>query len=328
MLESNIVVVAACNPAGRDGVSSGRSAREVDLGREWVSGHYQVHELPRTLNKLKWWYGALNRDQEKEFIWRRVRALSCVELSDLDVAATTELVAEAQDAVRAIASVHIRRTLMSQSYFRPKFRDQSEMEAESAQRARSVVSLRDIQRVLSLFEFFIDNPSLCRDSRDPWEVVTIAVSIVYYMRLTTEGRRTLSERLRDAISTRVGRTLDIEQTLSSAIDCVLESTAIPPGIAQTRGLRENIFMTLVCTTSRTPLMIMGPPGCSKVSCSANAQYVAMRLMQEVDAVRECSRRQCQWSGQSARVLPSPSPSIILPLSMQQTIHEQRDLRCV
>ena len=268
-LESNIVVVAACNPAGRDGVSSGHSAQEVDLGREWVSGHYQVQELPRTLDKLKWWYGALNREQEKEFIWRRVQKLRCVELSDVDVAAMTELLAEAQDAVRTIASSHIQRTLESQSYFKPKFRDRSEIEAESAQRARSVVSLRDIQRVLSMFEFFIDNPGLCRDSRDPWEVVTIAVTIVYYMRLASEGRRTLSERIR-LLALRVGRTLDLKERLSSAIDCVLESTDIPAGIALTRGLRENIFMTLVCTTSRTPLMIMGPPGCSKVSAEVDS----------------------------------------------------------
>ena len=78
-LESNVVVVAACNPAGRGGVSCGYSAQEADLGREWVSEHYQVQEVPRTLEKLKWWYGALNREQAKEAIWRRVQklVLSC-----------------------------------------------------------------------------------------------------------------------------------------------------------------------------------------------------------------------------------------------------------
>ena len=42
-------------------------------------------------------------------------------------------------------------------------------------------------------------------------------------------------------------------------------TKIPEGIALTDGLKENIFMTLVCALSLTPLVIIGPPGSSKVS---------------------------------------------------------------
>ena len=72
----------------------------------------------------------------EEVIWRRVQKLTCAELSGVDVAAMTELVSEAQDAVHTIASSHIQRTLESQSYFKPKFRDRSEIEAESAQRAK------------------------------------------------------------------------------------------------------------------------------------------------------------------------------------------------
>ena len=76
-LKSNIVVVAACNPVGRGGVSCRHSAHEVDLGREWISG-------------FKW--GAR---EGAELIWRRVQKLRCVELS----AAMTELVAEAYDCI-------------------------------------------------------------------------------------------------------------------------------------------------------------------------------------------------------------------------------------
>ena len=48
-------------------------------------------------------------------------AEACAELSGVDVAAMTELVPEAQDAVHTIASSHTHRTLESQSYFKPKF---------------------------------------------------------------------------------------------------------------------------------------------------------------------------------------------------------------
>ena len=64
-LNDNIVIIAECNPAGRNAVSDGYMIREIDLGRDWASGHYQVHELLASLDKLKWVYGALDCEQDK-----------------------------------------------------------------------------------------------------------------------------------------------------------------------------------------------------------------------------------------------------------------------
>ena len=47
---------------------------------------------------------------------------------------------------------------------------------------------------------------------------------------------------------------------------------IPQGIALTRGLKENVFMTVVCSLSSTPLMIVGPPGSSKVCLCHNVLF--------------------------------------------------------
>jgi hypothetical protein len=52
------------------------------------------------------------------------------------------------------------------------------------------------------------------------------------------------------------------------MDTVINGSDIPTGIAVTRGLKENVFVTLVCSLSQTPLMIVGPPGSSKVSTMA------------------------------------------------------------
>ena len=70
-IQDNIVVVAACNPAGRNSLSSNVS-REGDLAKEWASGHYQVNELPESISNLKWAYGSLDAKQEKEFVSRRL----------------------------------------------------------------------------------------------------------------------------------------------------------------------------------------------------------------------------------------------------------------
>ena len=50
-------------------------------------------------------------------------------------------------------------------------------------------------------------------------------------------------------------------------------TEIPPGIALTEGLKENIFMTVVCALSLTPLVIVGPPGSSKVRADDDYSFV-------------------------------------------------------
>lgn len=42
LLQENIVVVGACNPVRESTILQVQQSREVDLGREWASGHYQV----------------------------------------------------------------------------------------------------------------------------------------------------------------------------------------------------------------------------------------------------------------------------------------------
>jgi len=69
-LPDNVVVVAACNPSNRTSLS-----KNCDLARDWASGHYIVNQLPRSMESLKWEYGALNAAEEKEFVLRRIELL-------------------------------------------------------------------------------------------------------------------------------------------------------------------------------------------------------------------------------------------------------------
>ena len=108
-LESNVAVVAACNPAGRVSLSAGIS-RESDLAKEWASGHYQVNKVPKSMECLKWNYGALNPEQEKEFIWRRIEMLD-ESISFCLVADLTEIIASSQEIIRSFAAEDIQRGL-------------------------------------------------------------------------------------------------------------------------------------------------------------------------------------------------------------------------
>ena len=46
-------------------------------------------------------------------------------------------------------------------------------------------------------------------------------------------------------------------------DYWLDAMDVADNVARIRALRENIYATLVCSITRTPIFILGKPGCSK-----------------------------------------------------------------
>jgi len=268
LLEENIVVIAACNPARRRLITgSSICQREIDLGKEWVSGHYQVSHLPESVAKLKWAYGSLSADHEREFVRRRVEMLGDKILPEGLISYLSDLIYVSHESIRVLASNH----MMSMS-------QKTLSKEELDQRAQSTVSLRDIQRVFTLFQFFLNDFSITCDNATPvsaryLHAMFLAIAVAYYMRLVSRSRQIFLDRIESVIG---NEGINFKEVLDYAIDIVVRNTEIPQGIADTRGLRENIFMTLVCCLCQTPLMIIGPPGSSKVSlactfktCNAN-----------------------------------------------------------
>jgi hemicentin len=264
-LEDNIVVIAACNPA-RKRSSTGMNPRERDLGREWAGVHYQVAELPHSIAKIKWSFGSLNHDQEKEFILRRLEIAGGETVPLHLQIALTEFISESHEAMRTFAARNIRDSLV-----RETGEIGEKIDILASTRARSVVSLRDIQRVFALFDFFssslqipciVEAPGYQRQRRS----MLLAIATVYFLRLDSVSRAKFLEMTR-TLSAEQGDKCDLQWILNQAMDEVIDDTEIPEGIAVTRGVKENVFMTFVCTLSGTPLIIVGPPGSSKVSHS-------------------------------------------------------------
>jgi hypothetical protein len=261
-LERNIVVIAAANPPRKQIQSS---TRERDLGRVFASGHYQVNVLPSTLNRFKWSFGSLTSSQETDFIFRRICMLARDHpMASYLRASLTEVVSAAHNAMRKFAARNI--ALAIQSTLNRRMED---LEAEVDERARSIVSLRDVQRVFHLFEYFLENiHDVCMEKEEQYRrSMLLAVAVVYYLKLDAESRREFVQ-LINSLPTEANELVDIEEALVSAMDSTMEGTEIPAGIAITRGLKENIFATSACLFSRTPLIIVGPPGTSKVSFQA------------------------------------------------------------
>ena len=182
VIEDNIVIVAACNPSGRQSLSSNLS-RECEKVRDCISGHYQVNELPASIACLKWEYGALNADQEKEFILRRMEMMDS-RIPKLLQTEVTELVAQSQEMIRSFAVDAIEKRLRRQYGAYKGVREEAEA------RARSAVSLRDIQRVFSLFYFFsVEFPMTSGQGAAQYRnSIYLTIAVVYYLRLGHECR--------------------------------------------------------------------------------------------------------------------------------------------
>lgn len=265
-LEDNLVAVAACNPARAATFANSTASLARDLGTCWASGHYQVVALPPSMEQLKWSFGSLKPSQEREFVSRRLEMIGGNDTVPPALRmALTSIICTSQETIRCIAEKHLQET---SGCDRRGGGMQIELE-DVRQRAASVVSLRDIQRVFSLFHFFSDEFQCCFVSRESKssrsrKAILLSVAVVYYMRLNTPGREEFLDHL-NALPSERNENENLQQLLDSIMQTIIEATLVPSGIAVTRGLMENLFMTLVCLLSLTPLMIVGPPGSSKVS---------------------------------------------------------------
>ena len=253
-LNSNIVIVAACNPAGRKAIC-GSSLRENDLGKEWVSGHYQVNELPQSMELLKWEYGSLDSAQEKDFVFRRLDMIEC-DLPSYQRNDFTELIVLSHEAIRKFACENMT------NVFKRGNQPGSISEADLQSRACSAVSLRDIQRVFSLFVFFVKEFRLTSGQNK--ESIYLSIAIVYYFQLDETSRKAFIQTLENHER---GIGVDFTDIVNKVMSDIVQEMCIPEGIALTNGLKENVFMTIICSMSLTPLMIIGPPGSSKVRIS-------------------------------------------------------------
>ena len=74
-IPNNVFIVAACNP------HRGNSLASHCQVETWVRGTYYVRQLHPTLHFLKWDYGSLGEDQEREYINAKMNMLDEDKLS-------------------------------------------------------------------------------------------------------------------------------------------------------------------------------------------------------------------------------------------------------
>ncbi|XP_034396196.1 E3 ubiquitin-protein ligase rnf213-alpha isoform X2 [Cyclopterus lumpus] len=261
-------VIAACNPYRKHtdkmiwrlesaGLGYRVGAEETDekLGsiplRQLV---YRVQALPPSMIPLVWDFGQLNDDTEKIYIQQIVQRV--VEHNDID-----------QTYIEWITDV----LSASQKYMRTRKNE------------CSFVSLRDVERCMQSFVWFIDNHVMmfaeldkfesnqkaernerhCRhpDGRDPvlWSLV-MAIGVCYHACLEKKDkyRQKISKSLPPAYTP-----AKIMQEISLMQDLLLNGVPMGDTIARNSALKENVFMMVICIELRIPLFLVGKPGSSK-----------------------------------------------------------------
>ena len=239
MLPDNIFIVAACDPHRSIPATLHPDTKIED----WVLGWYNVRKLHPTLSRIMWDYGALDTNQEQEYIKQKfavsplTKSLNIHELGHLSAH-----IATSQQLVRKFAEKHLERVGFDS--------------LDAHIRARSCVSQRDIQRVFKITEFldYINDENTPRNIQ---KSIIVAIGLVYYFRLDD----TFRIQFRNEIDKLFG--LTFSKTLNKYVDEFIKRVKIPPGIAETNALKENLFATLICTMSKIPLIIVGPPGTCK-----------------------------------------------------------------
>ena len=153
----------------------------------------------------------------------------------------------------------------------------------------SVVSLREVNRFLIFFKFFvgfIQNRNLNDENFNGEEftlirdeivdlyknkskkfylesAINLSLFICYYLRLPDKESRHQLEQKLNSQKFFQGHFLKIP---SLEMDYVVNNFIIPKGIAKNQALKENLFSALYCIVNKIPLIICGKPGRSKTLC--------------------------------------------------------------
>ena len=135
----------------------------------------------------------------------------------------------------------------------------------------SVCSLRDVRRANTFFAWFYgqfrDLAPMHRTTRS----LVMALAVCFYYRLGIEHRRDYENLIsmyfnklpKDLTPQANFTTKTFRNKLKLTEEWYLDILDIPDGIALTRSLKESLFVILVSILTKTPIILIGPPGSSK-----------------------------------------------------------------
>lgn len=157
---------------------------------------------------------------------------------------------------------------------------ESHQQLRTARQTNIHVSIRDINRCLWFFKHFYTDDGgqhlLIREKGAPIpqgydlfiRALTMALCLAYYFRFQDPNRRTaLAITYNDyfgAVGEAEFRNYDFKTIVNQCLGALfMQTTNMPPGIAPTQTIQENLFGLVACIDAKIPFAIVGPAGSGK-----------------------------------------------------------------
>ena len=263
-IKDRFIFIAACNPYRL--FTGTRKMDEILLSKGENKNKlvYSVNPLPHSLLNFVLYFGKLKPEDEKEYINSMVKSTmnlyrNCYNNNDKEF---NELIKIATECV-----------FIAQNYLKNK-------------NDVSIVSLREVNRFLILFQFFEKfiqernklDPNILNQEfkliKDRIAVfyknkskffyhkaaINLSLFLCYYLRLPDKELR---KGLEDLLNHKKYFEDSFLKIPEMEMDYVIDNFLIPKGIAKNRALKENLFSTLFCIVNKIPIIICGKPGRSK-----------------------------------------------------------------
>ena len=259
-IPNNVFIVAACNPPREDNLAilDDQTSISASIQETMFRGSYCVQKLPPTLHFLIWDYKALDDTQEREYIRAKVSQLTKFQPGP------TQSITDKVD--RLTHLIVISHSLM-RDYALAYFVDDCGLsETQALIRSQSYVSQRDIQRVFVFYRWLMQMYNELKphgETEYSLRAMLVSLALVYYLRLNDTYRAQYLKYLDSAKRDKDEPEVKFSQALNDELEWYVNHMELPGGIAKTQALKENCFAIIVCAMTRTPLIIVGPPGCSK-----------------------------------------------------------------
>ena len=196
----------------------------------------------------------MNDTQETEYVTAKMRAFTKDESEAFTSDELTYLIVESQRRLRLFAY----QTLSNKGV--------RDMEARRC--SRSCVSQRDMQRVFDFYLWLLNTYKTFQryttTKEQQLRALLVSLGLVYYLRLGERDRGSYAEFLNiQCRELQVGSIVNFTKAFNDELEWYMERMSLPPGIAKTRALKENVFANIACCQTHTPLIIIGEPGTSK-----------------------------------------------------------------
>ncbi|WAR07285.1 R213A-like protein [Mya arenaria] len=232
---------------------------------------YRVQPLPQSLLPLVWDFGQLNTQIEELYIRQMVRRyINDDRLPNIPnlIEVVSRVLTVSQDYMRAqrdecsfVSLRDVERVLTVMAWFYDQGKDRGWLFGEMD---RKVVGVEERQQDDSDEEEENEEIYIVQGLNNITRALILAIGVCYHACLKTrqQYRQAVAGHFRQPCNLQGGEAQILDE-IERCQEIFLDNVSLEDNIARNTALKENVFMMVVCIELRIPLFLVGKPGSSK-----------------------------------------------------------------